>query len=609
MRFALVVVLVSYMGTYSVSAQAKHDFLNQIEALKWKDLDSAIAILRHKYYQTRKEKDLLNSAHLAIEISKLYNRDRKSDSIRKWSIIASDAYEQLDDDWGKAMVLYQEAYWHFTTTNYEKALDLTLKGLRQMEELKDTQGIAEGHLLSATIFHFTNKWREGSVEGMLAGERFEQTKDYVNAAMAWSFAGHAYRTLGDLENAYRCFNKTLDMAKKSKNTVVIGMTFRDLAFFHSNAKNHDSSEFYFRKAKERIPLYMERQLMVTENGMALNFFNSGKYQECISLGMKVLETVKKRNELYFLAEVPGYIAVSYENLGQYDSAYKYMKIKSIYVDSLFTEGQEKALQEMQVKYETEKKEQQLANQSRSNLYIIIICAVLLLLLGVLLLFYKKRQEKNKALQELNQQLDKKNQQNELLLKEIHHRVKNNLEMVKSLISLQSAHLEDSKTRDAMLASQNRVQSMGIIHQKLYQGDNLGSIEMKDYFINLSEGILDSFNAEERIKIECIMDELELDIDTAIPLGLIVNELLTNAIKYAFPNKKDGMVFINLKKEQDTLLLNVSDSGIGKSTEQPTGTGFGSQLVQLLTIQLNGKMKEQIKGGTQISFTFKLDTAA
>ncbi len=602
-------VLASSMGTYSIRAQSKNDFQDQIENLKWKNLDSAAVILRYKYNEANKLNDQQTSARLALEISKLYNKERKSDSIIKWCTIASEIYDQLDDDRGKATVQYQQAFWHYSTSNHEKALDLALKGLRQMEALKDVQGIAEGHLLCAMIFHTTDKLKESAVAGMLAGEKFERTKDYPNAALAWSFAGHAYRALKDFENTSHCFNKTLEVAKKSKNPIVLGMTFRDLAFFHNSNKKYDSAASYFRKARKEIPQHMERQVMMTENGMMRNFLYSGKYQECIDVGMQVLNSAKKRKELGYLAKVPGHIAIAYEHLGRYDSAYKYMKMKSLFSDSLFTDTQEKTLQEMQVKYETEKKEQLLADQKKNFLVVLGFGLLMVILIGVLLIFYSKRKKHNKKLVRLNRELDKKNNQNELLLKEIHHRVKNNLEMVKSLISLQSAHLEDSKTRDAMLASQNRVQSMGIIHQKLYQGDNLGSIEMKDYFINLGEGILDSFNAEERIKIECKMDELELDIDTAIPLGLIVNELLTNAIKYAFPNKKDGMVWINLKKERDTLLLNVTDSGIGKNTSQSTGTGFGSQLVQLLTIQLNGKMKEEVEDGTRISFTFELDTAA
>ena len=214
------------------------------------------------------------------------------------------------------------------------------------------------------------------------------------------------------------------------------------------------------------------------------------------------------------------------------------------------------------------------------------------------------------MQLLNTELDEKNKQNELLLKEIHHRVKNNLEMVKSLLALQSAQLEDSASKDAMLASQNRVQSMGIIHQKLYQGDNLGSIEMKDYFINLSEGVLDTFDIDDKVKIECAMDNLELDVDTAVPIGLIVNELLTNALKYAFPNDTKGNIEISLSQSTPELLtLKVADNGIGKVPgKSPEGTGFGTQLIQLLTQQLNGKMTEIIKEGTSVLFQFKLNSA-
>jgi two-component sensor histidine kinase len=200
-------------------------------------------------------------------------------------------------------------------------------------------------------------------------------------------------------------------------------------------------------------------------------------------------------------------------------------------------------------------------------------------------------------------------QNELLLKEIHHRVKNNLEVVSSLLALQSAQIDDQLTKDAMLEGQNRVQSIGIVHQKLYQGTNLGAIEMKDYFINLSESILDSFGAEKRVSIECAMNELDVDIDTAVPLGLIVNELLTNTLKYAFPAGQHGNVVIKLEKRQDGVLqLQISDDGIGKSGITH-GTGFGGQLVSLLTQQLSGSMREEIKDGTHIYFEFKPSKAA
>ncbi|MBK6998013.1 MAG: sensor histidine kinase [Lewinellaceae bacterium] len=203
----------------------------------------------------------------------------------------------------------------------------------------------------------------------------------------------------------------------------------------------------------------------------------------------------------------------------------------------------------------------------------------------------------------------KNAENELLLKEIHHRVKNNLEIVSSLLALQSAQIDDQGIKDAMQEGQNRVQSIGIVHQKLYQRDNLAAIEMKDYFLNLSESILDSFGAEDRVTIECAMDQLDVDIDTAVPLGLIVNELLTNTLKYAFPDGRKGIVRIKLEKNlAGNLHLEVADDGIGKSG-LTKGTGFGGQLVSLLTRQLSGSMREEVKNGTTIYIDFNLKKAA
>jgi len=603
-------ILILFISGYSVTAQPKQDSFNKIELLKWTDIDSAISFLSGQIEIAESQNNLELQGLYEIELSKAYNMKRDCDAIKLWYQKAAQIFDQLDDNRGKAEVLFQVGYWHYCNGEHEKALENTLQGLSVMEELEDVRGIALGHLRLARIYHFTYKLKNSAEAGVVAGEKYEEVGDYVNGADAWSFAGHGYRVIGEFDLASEAFNTSLQLANKTGVPGVLGMAYNDLATFYGEMQNYDSAEHYYIRSLDITNPQDERQVMVIRNGLCQIYLGAKRYEECIEVAKQAMKTVVATNDIFFLSEVPEYLAKAYEGIGQYDSAYKYMKMNWIYSDSLFTENQEQALEDMRVKYETEKKEEQLASQRRGTIFIIALCLVLLILLAVLLLFYAKRKEKNMKLMSLNHELDKKNQQNELLLKEIHHRVKNNLEMVKSLISLQSSHLEDSKTRDAMMASQNRVQSMGIIHQKLYQGDNLGSIEMKDYFVNLSEGILDSFKAEDKVQIECVMDDLELDIDTAVPLGLIVNELLTNAIKYAFPDSKEGIVRVSLKKEQGTLVMDVADNGVGKRTDQSAkGTGFGSQLVRLLTTQLNGQMKEEVTQGTHLSFKFKLETAA
>jgi two-component sensor histidine kinase len=186
-------------------------------------------------------------------------------------------------------------------------------------------------------------------------------------------------------------------------------------------------------------------------------------------------------------------------------------------------------------------------------------------------------------------------------------VKNNLEIVSSLLELQSSQIDDPSVQEAILSSQNRVHSMGIIHQKLYQSEHLTSIEMRDYFVNLGDNIRNAFNAEGKIKIDCDMPDLVLDIDTAISVGLITNELMTNAFKYAFEGKKEGTIRVNLTRKgpnDDNLELRISDDGIGKMIDEKSkGTGFGTMLIDLLTKQLNGKITYQIENGTKVSMVF------
>lgn len=205
---------------------------------------------------------------------------------------------------------------------------------------------------------------------------------------------------------------------------------------------------------------------------------------------------------------------------------------------------------------------------------------------------------------------KQNKEKEFLLKEIHHRVKNNLEVVSSLLALQTAQVKDPNVVSAMKESQNRVYSMSIIHQRLYQSNHLSTIEMKDYFFNLGTHILDSFGEEERIKINYKMAELHLDVDTAVPLGLIVNELLTNSLKYAFPNDRQGVITIDLsRKSAENIQLLVKDNGIGQTRDEPIkGTGFGKKLIELLTKQLDGTRQVIHTPGTQYLFEFKVHKA-
>ncbi|WP_310379798.1 sensor histidine kinase [Flavobacterium sp.] len=344
------------------------------------------------------------------------------------------------------------------------------------------------------------------------------------------------------------------------------------------------------------------------------YLNEKKYDLAISNYKKSKEGYLFMKNRKGVIDMTSFIAKAYNQKGDLVNAlaqYKYYFEEAL----IYTKEQnERGLRENELQIDLLKQDKKLIE--KQNLQTIFIIAILI---GLLLLAwsywnYNLKQKSNIKLAELNNDLesknillDSKNAENELLLREIHHRVKNNLEIVSSLLALQSSQIDDPNTKDAMTESQNRVNSIGIVHQKLYQGTNLGAVEMKDYFLNLTESILDSFGVEQRVVLKLAMENLDLDIDTAVPLGLIVNELLTNSVKYAFPDDAKGIITIKLHKHENILHLEVSDNGVGKSGVT-YGTGFGGQLVSLLTQQLNGTMTEESQNGTTIIFDFKMKAA-
>lgn len=147
-----------------------------------------------------------------------------------------------------------------------------------------------------------------------------------------------------------------------------------------------------------------------------------------------------------------------------------------------------------------------------------------------------------------------------------------------------------------------MESIALIHKNLYQKNNLAAIEMKDYLTKLSQNLSSSYNKEEAVNVNIDMDEIELDVDTAIPLGLIANEVLTNSFKYAFPNENYGIISLSLKKLKDSKLkLQIQDNGIGK--QEDSKENFGTQLIELLSKQINGILTTGNENGYKTEIVF------
>jgi two-component sensor histidine kinase len=219
--------------------------------------------------------------------------------------------------------------------------------------------------------------------------------------------------------------------------------------------------------------------------------------------------------------------------------------------------------------------------------IMILGGLALTVLSGSIIFYLYRMQRSK-----NRLIEKQKDELQTLMKEIHHRVKNNLQVISSLLDLQSRAITNTQASEAIKEGRNRVLSMALIHQNLYGDNNIKRISIRSYIINLSNGLIDSYNIEKgRIAIDTDIDDLNLDVDTVIPIGLILNELVSNALKHAFEGRKNGNIHITLKESDELLHLHVKDNGIGfpGDPNQVFSSSFGMKLIRAFAVKLKAKM--------------------
>lgn len=196
---------------------------------------------------------------------------------------------------------------------------------------------------------------------------------------------------------------------------------------------------------------------------------------------------------------------------------------------------------------------------------------------------------------------------EILLKEIHHRVKNNLMIVASLLSLQSRRIEDEEAQEAFIESRNRVNAMSMIHERLYGSTDLTSVDVPEFFHSLASQLFQSYNiSSDRITLELLMPQMSMDVQLVVPLTLIVNEVLTNSLKHAFADGRQGHVSVELRREGQQYELVVRDNGVGIESEEALiqSGSLGMKIVHSLSSQIDGKTEFRNEGGLVFTLRFK-----
>lgn len=306
--------------------------------------------------------------------------------------------------------------------------------------------------------------------------------------------------------------------------------------------------------------------------------------------------------------------------GQADSAYWYLNEQVELDEEIRSKMNHATATEIDNVFKKLQNERNLRNERNTQKNFKLVFGFIgLILLGslfVLWLIIKEKSRYNFVLMaqkdeilHKKKQIDQALKEKELLLKEIHHRVKNNLQIISSLLSLQSKNIDDEKAKQAILEGKERIQAIALIHQKLYLDETFARIDMQDYLGDLIGQLGKSYNDKlQYINLSVNTNDIILNIDTVVPLGLIISELTTNAFKYAFGGKEEGKLKIVIRKVDENMYeLLVKDNGVGMLDDFDflNSETLGMEIVSALTDQLEGKISyKSNENGTSIRITFK-----
>ncbi|ESU20223.1 hypothetical protein FEDK69T_27350 [Flavobacterium enshiense DK69] len=301
-----------------------------------------------------------------------------------------------------------------------------------------------------------------------------------------------------------------------------------------------------------------------------------------------------------------------------DEAYTYNEKAFNLSDSINSKKQRLLLAGNEILYQLEEKDNLIEKQqsdinAKEKGILYIVATALGIILMTTLLYLNNSRKKQKEIQQKNDEILAKNEtikeslvEKEMLLKEIHHRVKNNLQIISGILELQNLNIRDENAKVILKEGQSRIQSIALIHKTLYQSENFSKVRFQNYLSELIQAIQIAYNSNTKINIDVEANEIELGINTAIPLSLIINEIVTNCFRHAFKNKESGNITINLTKKNDIYTLIIKDNGVGLPVDfDPKKLqSIGFDLILGLTRQLEGSVDWKDENGTSIIITFK-----
>ncbi|KXX68078.1 histidine kinase dimerization/phosphoacceptor domain -containing protein [Flammeovirga sp. SJP92] len=499
---------------------------------------------------------------------------------------------------------------HRILGNKSKAIDCILKAIQINKKFQDNYLQALNYSQLAGIYYSDKDYSEAIKYYKAALQTFPEDLKTSSKSILLNYmmlvlnTGDTYRILKNYDKSIDSFISVLTLNEEAeKNDIIFGYAYGNLGMAQMSLNQNKDAEknlklgvHYLKKVED----HLTAEIFRVELGKL--YLQKGQEDRAEDIFLLAYSRFKKLHAKEQIKEITELLASFYEERNQFNKALLYEKEKAIYKDSLINKESIKKIEHAKHQMELNEMEHQMElirQEATFRSYLsIAIGALAFVLVGFSVYFYVESIKKKKVNIMLRQQRDmiaEREEEKALLLKELNHRVKNNLQMISSLLNLQSRKLGDHPAVTAIDSGRFRVEAMSLIHQKLYQKDVHTEIEIDNYLKDLVLNLMYSFQASFTpiFNIKPVM----LHIDKAIPLGLIINEFVTNAMKYAYEGIEEPKMWIDLKQIDSQIIVKVKDNGVGILNGKSNGTNFGLNLVDSLVKQLDGRVSYETDRGT------------
>jgi two-component sensor histidine kinase len=608
-----------------------------------------------------KKTDDKNDKAYALECIGLYYLYQRSDSLALKSFDEQMNFlAELNDSATMAMCYNNIGLVHYNRSEYENCIQYYQKSLAIERALNDQNTVAESLLNIGIVYGEQGDYEKAFANLLQAVPIFEKKKSFKRLASCYNSIANLHLKLDESDEALSYHFQSLKLSQKNKYKKGIAMSFTNIGETYKEQGKYDSALVYLNRSlilkneigdkaliASSLDLLGEVYFLQKDFIQAENFYlqsmqlkqevvdPKGKATTMNKLGALYIQwqkydlAIKNLDEARKIATTSGAKKILLDNYeititalrakGADKEALHYYDLYTELNESILGEQKTKAISELQVKYDTEKKEQRiifLAEQAKATaailskkntlIYSLVISSFLLIMIVLISLkAYRSGVKSNKQSKVIIEQKQMLLEQKQNVMQELHHRVKNNLQMLSSLLKLQRGRLEDESTKNAIKAVEHRLNAMLFIHQDLY-GESVGSeVSMKEYLRKLIDNLLFSYGySKDQVKINLSADILSLDPDKALSIGFICNEVISNSFKHAFSKTGKPELTIILKKENDLLHFTLADNGKGMSVENDIEktNSFGLRLIQMFVKDLQGKLSmESDQQGSRFEF--------